>query len=72
MRDRVGKFDPDIEIDDALGRLINGDYNQNDLDLLNHEYYEHRFEEFFSTDYRTAHNRTVETGKVWNPYKEVE
>ncbi len=43
---------------------MNGDYNQNDLDLLKHEYYEHRFEEFFGTDYETDHNRAVETGRV--------
>lgn len=72
LRDRVGTFDPDIEIADAWERLMNGNYNQNDLDLLNHEYYEHRFEEFFGTDYGTAHNRTVETGRVWDPYKEVD
>ena len=65
-------FDADIEIADAWDRLANGYYNQNDLDLLNHEYYEYRFEEFFDTDYGTAHNRTVETGRVWDPYKKVE
>ena len=72
LRDRVGRFDPDIEIADAWERLMNGTYNQNDLDLLIHEYYEHRFEEFFGTDYETAHNRTVETGRVWDPDKEVD
>lgn len=72
LRDRVGRFDLDIEIADAWEQLMNGNYNQNDLDLLNREYYEHRFEEFFGTDYETDHNRTVETGRVWDPYKEVD
>lgn len=72
LRNGIGKFDPDIEIADAWNRLIDGNYTQNDLDLLNHEYYEHRFEEFFKSDYVTAHNKTVESGRIWDPYKEVD
>lgn len=51
---------------------MNGNDNQNDLDLLNHEYYACRFEEFFNTDYSTAHHRTLETGRIWDPDKEVD
>lgn len=72
LKEQIGQFDPDIEIADAWNRLIDGNYIKNDLDLLEHEYYEHRFEEFFKTDYGTAHNRTVETGRIWDPYKEVD
>lgn len=72
MTNRVGQFNPDIEIADAWKRLKEGNYTQNDLDLLKHEYYEHRFEEFFNADYRNSHNRAVETGRVWDPYKEVD
>ena len=44
--------------------------NQNDIDLLNHEYFESKFESFYKTDYRTAHNKTEESGRIWDPYKE--
>ena len=45
-------------------------FNQNDIDLLNHEYFESKFESFYKTDYRTAHNKTEESGRIWDPYKE--
>ena len=45
-------------------RLTNGTYNQNDIDLLNHEYFESKFESFYKTDYRTAHNKTEESGRI--------
>ena len=61
-------YDP--EIADAWYRLTNGTYNQNDIDLLNHEYFESKFESFYKTDYRTAHNKTEESGRIWDPYKE--
>ena len=61
LDDRIGRFDADIDIADAWERLRKGNYNQNDLDLLNHEYYEHRFEKFFDTDYANAHAKTVDT-----------
>ena len=53
-----------------IDHLIFGS-ESNDLDLLNHEYYEQKFEGFFGTDYRAAHDRTLETGRVRDPYKEV-
>ena len=39
-RQGVKRFDADPEIADAWYRLTNGTYNQNDIDLLNHEYFE--------------------------------
>ena len=36
----------------------------------NHEYFESKFESFYKTDYRTAHNKTEESGRIWDPYKE--
>ena len=72
LDDRIGRFDADIEIADAWERLRKGNYNQNDLDLLNHEYYEHRFEKFFDTDYANAHAKTIESGRVWDPDKEID
>ena len=71
LSEGIGRFDADIEIADAWERLYNGNFNQNDLDLLNHEYYEQKFEGFFGTDYRAAHDRTLETGRVRDQYKEV-
>ena len=65
----IGRFDSDVEIADAWDRLINGNYNPNDIDLLNHEYYESRFEGIFKTDYRTAHDSTIKSGRVWDPFK---
>ena len=66
----VKRFDADPEIADAWYRLTNGGYTQNDIDLLNHEYFESKFESFYRTDYRTAHNKTEESGRIWDPYKE--
>ena len=64
------RFDADPEIADAWYRLTNGTFTQNDIDLLNHEYFESKFESFFRTDYRTAHSKTEESGRIWDPYKE--
>ena len=66
----VKRFDADPEIADAWYRLTNGTFNQNDIDLLNHEYFESKFESFYKTDYRTAHSKTEESGRIWDPYKE--
>lgn len=38
------RFDSDPEIADAWYRLTNGTYNKNDISLLNHEYFESKFE----------------------------
>lgn len=66
----VKRFDADPEIADAWYRLTNGDHTQNDIDLLNHEYFESKFESFYRTDYRTAHKKTEESRRIWDPYKE--
>jgi len=66
----IKRFDADSEIADAWYRLTNGNYNQNDIALLNHEYFESKFENLYKTDYRTAHNKTEESGRIWDPYKE--
>lgn len=65
-------IDGDVEIADAWARLKNGTYNQNDLDLLEHEYFESKFEKLFGTNYRTAHEKALESGRGWDPYKEVD
>ncbi|MDB9439805.1 hypothetical protein PN497_00165 [Sphaerospermopsis kisseleviana CS-549] len=48
-------------------RLQTGDYNNEDIKLLEHEYFESRFEGIFKTDYRTAHNATLKSGRTWTP-----
>lgn len=42
-----------------------GIHHSNDLRLLDHEYFESRFEGIFKTDYKTAHNRTIDSGRTW-------
>ena len=43
-------------------RLINDQFNLDDLKLLEHEYFEARFEFLFKTDYRTAHEAAIRSG----------
>lgn len=66
----VGRFEADYEIAQAWDRLQKGTYKQNDIDLLNHELFESKFEGIFKTDYRTAHDRTVDSGRPWHPPEE--
>ncbi|MBE1555937.1 hypothetical protein [Sporosarcina limicola] len=66
----VGRFDADYEIAQAWDRLQRGTYKKNDIDLLNHELFESKFEGIFKTNYRTAHDRTVDSGRPWYPPKE--
>ncbi|MBD1926934.1 hypothetical protein H6F74_11835 [Trichocoleus sp. FACHB-90] len=67
LDDRARRFDPDPDIADAWERLCRGEYTAEDLALLEHEYFESRFEGIFRTDYRTAHEATVRSGRIWNP-----
>ncbi len=67
LDDGIRLFDPDPDIADAWFRLQEGDYNEQDIRLLEHEYFEARFEGIFKTDYRTAHNATIESGRTWTP-----
>jgi len=63
----VGRFDADYDMSKAWERLINEDYVKSDLNLLNHEIFEVKFESIFKTNYRTAHDKTVESGRNWIP-----
>ena len=63
----IGRFAPDIEIVDAWIRLQKGNFVKQDLQLLQHEYFESRFEKIFNTDYITAHKAAEGKGRVWNP-----
>ncbi|MFL0250893.1 hypothetical protein ACJDT4_10710 [Clostridium neuense] len=69
LLDGVGQFNPDYDIAQAWNRLSDGSYNQSDINLLNHELFESKFEGIFKTDYQTAHNATISSGRTWNPDK---
>ncbi len=58
-----GRFDPDYEIAQAWTRLQQGTYNSKDIDLLNHELFESRFEGIFKTNYETAHDAAIRSGR---------
>ena len=64
---RVAGFDPDIEIADAWRRLKTSTLHPEDLKLLQHEYFESRFERMFSTDYRLAHSAAIRSERDWFP-----
>ncbi|HZW60743.1 MAG TPA: hypothetical protein VFF04_00810 [Candidatus Babeliales bacterium] len=61
----VRRFDPDAEMASAWDRLANGDFTQNDIRWLEHEYCESVIEVSEGVDYRTAHKLTEEAGKIW-------
>lgn len=56
-----GLFSPDSEIASAWDSLIKGDFTPNDIKLLEHEYFESKFEKIFKVTYREAHDVTVRT-----------
>lgn len=64
---KIARFDPYIEIVDAWERLQGGNFVEQDLQLLQHEYFESRFEALYKTDYVTAHNASNLSGRIWNP-----
>ncbi|MEK3974671.1 ribonuclease YeeF family protein [Psychrobacillus sp. FSL K6-1267] len=61
-----GRFDPDFELAQAWQRLIDGKQVDSDIQLLHHEIFESKFESIFQTNYRTAHDKTIESGRLWN------
>jgi hypothetical protein len=67
MDGRIDRFDPYIEIADAWERLQTGNFYKQDLDLLNHEYFESKFENIFNTDYDAAHEAAIKSGRDWDP-----
>lgn len=63
----VERFAPDIEIADAWMRLQKGNFVQQDINLLKHEYFEARFKGIYKTDYITAHNAANDSLRTWTP-----
>jgi hypothetical protein len=52
----ISGFDADPATVNAWRRMEEGTYTPKDLQLLEHEYFESRFEGIFKTDYRSAHD----------------
>ncbi|WP_019555602.1 hypothetical protein [Propionispira raffinosivorans] len=69
LTEGISKFNPDYDIAQAWNHLKEGTYTKSDIDLLNHELFESKFEGIFKTDYTTAHDATVESGRTWTPEK---
>ena len=65
LDDGVRRFNADPEMHNAWQRMIDGEHTPSDVKLLEHEYFESRFERIFRTDYRTAHNATIRSGRTW-------
>lgn len=70
----IGRFGADPEMASAWDRLYKGDFIQNDLQLLEHEYFESKFEKLFKVDSGLAHDKTQHPikGRRWsvNKYRE--
>jgi hypothetical protein len=69
LSDGTKQFAPDYDIAQSWNKLKNGTYGQNDIDLLNHELFESKFEGIFKTNYQTAHDATISSGRTWDPDK---
>jgi hypothetical protein len=61
------RFDADPDIANSWDRLRKGDFVKSDIDLLQHERFELKFESIFKTDYRTAHDAAIRSGRTWKP-----
>ena len=48
----------------AWQRLLEGRHTPKDVQLLEHEIFEAKFEGIFKTDYRTAHEVTNRSGRL--------
>jgi hypothetical protein len=64
LDDGVRRFDADPLIVNAWQRLRAGTPTPKDIQLLEHELFEARFEGMFRTDYRTAHEATNRSGRL--------
>jgi Putative peptidoglycan binding domain len=63
LDDSIRRFDADPEIANAWRRLESGTHTQKDIQLLEHEIFESKFEGIFKTDYRTAHGAANRSGR---------
>ena len=58
----VARFDSDPLIANSWSKLQSGTHSQKDIQLLQHELFESKFEGIFKTDYRKAHNAANKAG----------
>ena len=63
LDDGVRRFDADPLIVNAWQRLRGGRHTLQDVQLLEHEFFESRFEGIFKTTYRIAHAATNRSGR---------
>lgn len=61
------RFDADIDMANSWNRLMKGDFVKSDLNLLQHERFEAKFESIFKTNYRTAHDAAIRSDRTWTP-----
>lgn len=62
LDDAIRRFDADPQIANAWQRLELGTFSQKDIQLLQHELFESKFEGIFKVDYRTAHGAANRAG----------
>ena len=63
LDDGLRQFDADPQIANAWMRLQSGQHTAADIQLLQHELFESKFEGIFRTDYRTAHEAANRSGR---------
>ncbi len=66
MEKHVDRFSSDIDIAEAWGRLIDGNFVQSDLILLQHEYAEFLIMQGTKIDYNIAHYELINKIYDWN------
>ena len=64
LDDGVRRFDADPLLVNAWQRLQEGTHTPRDVQLLEHELFEAKFEGIFQTDYRVAHEATNRSGRL--------
>ena len=69
LDDGMARFDADPLIANAWSRLSQGKHFPKDLQLMEHELFEARFESLFDTDYRTAHDAANRSGRTSGLYE---
>lgn len=65
LSEGTDQFAPDYDIAQAWNRLKEGIFKRSDIDLLNHELFESKFEGIFKADYEAVHNATNKSGRTW-------
>ena len=64
LDDGYQRFDADPRIANAWKRLQDGTHTEKDIQLLEHELFESKFEGIFKTNYRDAHDAADKSGRT--------